>query len=311
MIVISIIIPSYNSAHFIRNAIDSVLESVIYTDEYEIIVVDDGSSDNIKDVMELYKKHNNIILINQLNRGLSGARNTGIKNARGKYLVFLDADDIIMPDKLTKQFQYLESNSGVDIVYSNSLFFDNINFNNELSTNFPIYEGNILSNLLYGNFIHVNSVMVRKDVVLSVGGFDENFRELEDWDLWLRMSLQGSKFGYIPEVLSKVRVHSDSMTANQERMNEAMVRVLEKTIKKINSSSIGFSKLLLKAEEAKMIYLLMLNRRLEVLINLLKLPLSYGLSFIPLSLKFLVKLLINHKNINTTTKNLELIWKGH
>jgi glycosyltransferase involved in cell wall biosynthesis len=221
---ISIIIPSFNTAHYLCEAVDSVLNSTFK--DFEIIIVDDGSTDNTKQVVSKYNNTPSVNYIYQSNKGLAGARNTGISAAQGKYLVFLDSDDVILSDKLEVQFNYLENNKDIDVVYSLSECFVENDLNDRIKINFPIFEGNVLPQLLNGNFMHVNSIMVRKEKVVAVGCFNSNYRELEDWDLWLRMSIEGSKFKCISHVLSLVRVRRDSMTANQDKMNKSMFNVL-------------------------------------------------------------------------------------
>ena len=307
---ISIIIPSYNSAHFIKSAVDSILLSDLSNKLYEVIVVNDGSSDNIVEVIEGYNKYDNIILVNQLNKGLAGARNTGIKQAKGKYLVFLDADDIILPNKLSKQLEYLDSNLDIDIVYSDSVFFEDKS-KNEFKTYFPHYEGSILKNLLYGNFIHVNSTMARKNKVTEAGCFDKEFRELEDWDLWLRMSLNGSKFVYIDKVLSKVRVHSNSMTSNQKKMNKAMLKTLIKFESFLfKSSSIDNYKL----DLYKAINLYAIKSRDDKFWMYNNKALSHlGFSFIRFYIKNILKWYLLKMNIisdKKSTEELERVWNN-
>ena len=157
MIQVSIIIPSYNSAHFLHAAINSVLANSLMPEYYEIIIIDDGSTDNITEVLRQYDQHENIHLVSQQNKGLSSARNAGIHLAKGLYVVFLDADDIVMPEKLRLQLEFLEDNKNIDVVYTKSVFFNDLDISDEINSNFPVNEGDILNNLLYGNFIHVNS----------------------------------------------------------------------------------------------------------------------------------------------------------
>ena len=221
---ISIIIPSYNTAHYLCEAVDSVLMSTFK--DFEVIIIDDGSTDNTKDVVRKYDNIPAVRYIYQSNKGLAGARNAGISVALGKYLVFLDSDDVVLPEKLMLQFDFLEQNNDVDVVYSLSECFVENDLNERIKINFPIFEGDVLSHLLNGNFMHVNSIMVRKEKVVAVECFNSNYRELEDWDLWLRMSVGGSKFKCISRVLSLVRVRRDSMTANQDKMNKSMFKVL-------------------------------------------------------------------------------------
>lgn len=305
---ISIIIPTYNSAHMVCDTINSVLSSK--EEDYEIIVVNDGSTDNTETVIASYLSDKRIKYIEQENKGLSGARNTGVLNAKGEYLVFLDADDIILPDKLTIQKNYLEENPDYDIAYSNSEWFIEDDFENTRKVNFPVYTEHIINHLIFGNFIHVNSVMVRKDAIIKAGLFDEKLRELEDWDLWLRMALNGSKFGFTPGVYSKVRIRKGSMTSNQVRMNGTMVKVLEKTINQIEKTKRSDkASLLVSACHAMAIYKLQANQRKSYLSFLFKTLNKQGIGFFPVFIKQLIKYVFPYLQKNKTTSEIEKIWR--
>jgi len=221
---ISVIIPTYNTANLVGEAIESVYNSTYKN--FEIIVVDDGSTDNTKQVIEQLKQKFEFSYIHQQNIGLAGARNTGIEKATGDFLVFLDSDDVVLPKKFQMQLDYFSSNKNQDAVYSYSDCFVEDNLDDRFNIGLPIFEGKVLSNLLFGNFMHVNSLMVRTSKVREVGLFNINYKELEDWDLWIRMSLKGSEFYCVKEVLSLVRVRKGSMTNNQNKMNKAMDKVL-------------------------------------------------------------------------------------
>ncbi len=304
---ISIIIPCYNSAHMVSDSINSVLEST-YKD-YEIILVNDGSNDNLKEVIFPYFYDNRILYIEQKNKGLSGARNTGIKNATGQYLVFLDADDIITPKKLEVQQKFLDDNPSIDLVYSNSEWFIENDLDNTREVRFPVYTGDVIEHLIFGNFLHVNSVMVRKEAVVKAGLFDETLRELEDWDLWLRMALGGSQFGFTPGVLSKVRIRKGSMTSNQVKMNSTMVLVLEKTIKQIQTTNAkNKGKLLNSAYKAMAIYKLQAKQRKGYVKYLCKTLYKQGICFFSTFLKQIIKYSFPYFQKNKTTSEIEKIW---
>lgn len=304
---ISVIIPCYNSAHMVSHTLDSVLNST--HKDCEIILVNDGSNDNLSVVISRYLENNRIKYIEQENKGLPGARNTGIRNAKGQYLVFLDADDIIGPEKLSIQKKYLDENPSIDIVYSNSEWFIEDDINNTHKVNFPVYTQDILGKLIYGNFIHVNSVMVRKEAVEKAGLFDENLRELEDWDLWLRLALGGSKFGFTPGVHSKVRIRKGSMTSNQKKMNETMIKVLEKTINQIHTiNPKNKSTLLSAAYRAIAIYKLQANQRSGYLRFLCRTFYQQGIGFAPTLFKQAIKYSFPFLQKNKTTSDIEKVW---
>ncbi len=305
---ITIIVPSYNSAHLISTTLDSIIQSTYQS--YEVLIIDDESTDNTKVIVEPYLRDKRFNYIYQDNKGLAGARNTGIEHAKGQYLVFLDSDDVILPDKLQAQSEYLNTHPEIDLVYSNSQWFVEDDLNNTLPVKFPVYEGDVLPFLLYGNFIHVNSVMVRASKVKQLGGFDENFRELEDWDLWMRLAIQKSQFAHTPGILSKVRIRKGSMTSNQLLMNQAMVRVLEKNIPEL--ISLGYSQNIMnKAWHAWFIYRIKAKQTTGFLWDLLKITVQHGFTFIPTAIKMTLKyLLSSFIKDNKTTKELEKLWNN-
>ncbi len=307
----SIIIPSYNTAALLPLAVNSALNSSF--NDFEIIIIDDGSVDNTKEVVEQYwSDDKRVKYYFQQNKGLAGARNTGIQKASGKYLVFLDSDDIILQEKLHKQVDFLEKNLEYDAVYSKSVFFIEDSINKTVTTNFPCYQGSILNKLFYGNFIHVNSIMCRKSVVENVGLFNEQYRELEDWDLWLRMSVNGSKFGYIDEILSMVMLRKGSMTSNQLKMNKAMVKVLENLKNILKTKPELYSRFKYDYYYALNLFKINANINENYFNGLIKSLKETGPSFlvptIKLSLKQLYSRIFPLKN--KTTASLEEVWNG-
>ena len=308
---ISVIIPCFNSLLFVGDAIDSVFQSTISS--FEILVVDDGSQEPVEPYLRArYPNAENLKCIRQENRGLSGARNTGIREAAGEFLVFLDADDLILPEKLNIQLQYLRANPAADIVYSMSEWFKENDPDHSFSVQFPIYEGDILTNLLYGNFIHVNSVMIPKKLVVEAGAFDESFKELEDWDLWLRLAIKSKNFACIRTILSKVRVHATSMTSNQLRMNNAMVRVMLKNKSGILTRHSSRNSIKICYYDALLQFCLLAKQKKTGWKFLLEAFRITGIGFSPKGLKFLLKWLrsLVYSPVNQTTKELEHVWNA-
>jgi glycosyltransferase involved in cell wall biosynthesis len=308
---VSVIIPNYNTAHYIEAAIESVLAS--QGADFEVIVVDDGSSDRSREVLAGYEADPRIRCIFQQNKGLAGARNTGIKAATGDYLVFLDSDDLVLPEKLALQAGYLDAHPEYEAVYSRSVCFVEDDPEELVPVNFPVYVGDIQDNLLYGNFIHVNSVMVRRMTVLDAGLFAEEFRELEDWDLWLRLSLRGGLFGFQDQVLSKVRLRKGSMTTQQERMNRTMLRVLEKHIAGMKTAARPIARLTwVKAYRALFMYRIIVGDTHRFFRELGKILWRLGLVFVYPALRLTARLLVNRiaPGTNKTTQAFEQVWKS-
>ena len=203
---VSVIIPTYNRAEMVKEAIQSVLEQT-YTD-YEIVVVDDGSTDNTRDVVNaLNRRFNKIRYIYQENKGRSAARNRGIRTALGDYIAFLDSDDRFLPEKLRMQVEVLESNSDAGMVYTNTI---NVDENGRMLADSDItrrkLSGCIYPELLFikGTSICTPSVLVRTQVLNEVGVFDETMDIAEDLDLWRRIARQ-YKVLQIPEPLTILR----------------------------------------------------------------------------------------------------------
>lgn len=309
--IVSVIIPSYNTGNLLPLSVNSVLKSTL--SNFEVIIIDDGSSDNAEKVVkENWESESRVKYYYQHNKGLAGARNTGIQHAIGKYLVFLDSDDIVLPEKLEKQVSFLENNKMFDAVYSKSIFFIENELDETIMTNFPCYSGNILKPLLYGNFIHVNAIMCRKEVVEKAGLFNQEYRELEDWDLWLRMNINGSKFGYIDDVLSMVMLRRGSMTSNQLKMNKAMVKVLEnlKPMLELNPDINSACKY--DYHYALNLYRINAKVNTRFYSGLVKSFNDVGISFLWPTLKLFTKRMIATivPLKNKTTASLEEVWNG-
>jgi len=231
---VSVIIPTYNSAQYICETLDSVLAQT-YKD-YEIIVVDDGSTDNTREVLKPYMSK--IKYIYKENGGPASARNVGIKNARGEYIAFLDSDDIWLPEKLEKQIEYLQSNPDIALVYSDCIRFNENGVCQRKSNVYHLREGYIFFKLLEGNFITTSTVIVRRECLDKVGYFDEELDDLkhsEDYDLWLRIS-RSFKIGYIREPLVKYRVRESGLNrSNIDRAYKALLKVFDKNTKDIQN----------------------------------------------------------------------------
>jgi len=227
-VTISIIIPAYNMREWIDETLESVWDQT-YND-FEIIVVDDGSIDGIKSYLE--NKYLHLLkIIRQQNRGLAGARNTGIRHAEGKFLFFLDADDIIMPEKLERQVHILNSRPEIGVVYSDYALFYN-DKNKQLDhPQVDIPEGIIWEQLLKMNCMVVHAALMRKELILKYGYFDETMRSCADWDLWLRLALHGVQFAFDGSKSALYRQRNDSLSRNLVVKAKADLTVLQNASK--------------------------------------------------------------------------------
>jgi glycosyltransferase involved in cell wall biosynthesis len=226
---VSVIIPTYNSAPYLPEALDSVL-SQSYQD-FEIILVDDGSKDSTKEVIRPYL--NKLTYLYQDNKGSSSARNLGLNVADGDYLVFLDADDILFPDKLCHQVRFLDSNPDIDVVYSNGYRFKISDDGREYKKLFSksgylnVHLGNPQVSL---SIISIHcpfplfTAMARRETVEAVGGFDEELMALEDWDLWYRVANKAT-FYYLDILVGKYRQVPGSITDSFHRQSQAKEKI--------------------------------------------------------------------------------------
>ena len=207
---VSIIIPTYNQARFVAETVDSALAQTY--PNVEVIVVDDGSTDGTQAVLAAYRE--NTRYIRQENRGLPGARNTGFLASQGDYLLFLDSDDLIPPEKLALHVSLLEAEPDFGLVYSawQQINEDGTQVLGEVR---PNQQGWLLKELLLRSvFFFASAAVVRRECLEKVGPFDESLRWGEDADMWLRLARAGYAFGYLDQPLLQYRIHADSMTAH-------------------------------------------------------------------------------------------------
>jgi len=197
---VSILLPSFNRAHLLYRAIKSILSQTFQ--DFELIIVDDGSSDNTEEVVKSFKDSRIIYIRHDKNKGASAARNTGLQVAGGEYIAFQDSDDEWLPEKLEKQIKVFETApSGVGVVYTS--FWKYLNNNDKIYIPDPQIkqkEGCIFKELLKHNLIGLPTAIIRKECFEKVGKFDEELFCLEDWDLFIRIS-RYYQFMFIDEPL--------------------------------------------------------------------------------------------------------------
>jgi len=232
---VSIIIATYNFEKFLKETIESVFQQTFQ--DWELIIVDDGSTDKTSEIVKPYLLDKRVRYIFQPNRGLPAARNVGLGASSGKYIQFLDADDLIHPEKLKKQAQFLDSHPEIDGVICQHRFFKTNVSNSTMSHGFSKVRNDIKRELLKGNFIVVNAPLVRKSAVERVGSFDESLTSTEDWDLWLRLSLSGSVFEPLEEELAYVRLNESRMTCDTANLYVGRYKVIQRTLKLIPKTS--------------------------------------------------------------------------
>jgi len=222
---VSVIIPAFNASQFISQAIESVLSQTFK--DYELIVVDDGSTDETAALVLRYGER--LRYVYQKNQGLSSARNTGIVKASGELLAFLDADDYWDRKKLEHQTDLLDRTPGTGVVYTALKVVDQDDHGIEERR--CSLRGHLLSSLLTENCVTPSSALVRRECLEKVGTFDENLSASEDWDLWLRIAPFYS-FDFIDLPLTFYRVHAGSMHKDLARMERNVFQVLDKLFKR-------------------------------------------------------------------------------
>jgi glycosyltransferase involved in cell wall biosynthesis len=227
--VVSVIIPSYNTSAFIAETMDSVLDQTFK--DYEIIVVNDGAPDTEELERALEPYRGKFTYIKQENRGLAGARNTGLRAARGKYVAFLDSDDAWLPELLTEQVAFLEDHSECDIVYSDALLFGDTPLAGTKHSLLAPSEGEVTikSLLTFRCNVFVSSVVAKRQTFLDLGLFDDTHRYCsEDWECWLRLLKKGAHISYQQKPLMRYRIRKGSLSANSVKLYEGALKALDK-----------------------------------------------------------------------------------
>lgn len=229
---VSVIMPAYNAEKYIAESIRSVLAQTY--SGWELIVVDDGSSDGTGGVArEFVARDSRIKYIFQENGRLGKARNTGLKNARGELIAFLDSDDLWIETKLEAQMRAMGENDA-DVVFSDCYIFHNENTADE-RTRFGSFSGKfsgreILDLLMYQNRIPVLTVLLKRASLDRVGGFEEGkpYHGLEDYDLWLKLARAGFVFYGISDALARYRKHAAAMSAVQSSVFKPMLLIVQR-----------------------------------------------------------------------------------
>ncbi len=224
---VSVIIPTFNCARFLGRALDTAFAQT-FTD-YEVIVVDDGSTDNTQDVLGRYGAKINYLY--QPNRGLSAARNLALSKASGELIAYLDADDMWYPHKLKQQVAFLDAHTDCGLVHSDATFIDEndgILFYAYLRhTLRPGAQGACLLSLLRKNTVLTPTTVVeQRECIEKIGRFDERFRSCQDYFHWLLLAMEGVRFAYIDEPLAMYRKSMGSLSSNERRVWEELATIL-------------------------------------------------------------------------------------
>ena len=230
---VSIVTPAYNSSATVGETIESVL-SQTYSN-FEMIIVDDGSTDDTANVVHRFKD-NRIKYIYQSNKERSEARNNGIKNAKGEFIAFLDADDIWFPEKLEKQIELFEMDMKLGLVYSDLYLFEE-KFPQKVTLYSHIrklFRGNVpLRIIVEDNFIQSATPLVRRDVFDSLGNFDSDLIPCEDYDMWIRIIARYA-VDFVNQPLAYYRIHPNR--TSWKNMPDILFESTHKLIDKIEAN---------------------------------------------------------------------------
>jgi len=221
---VSIIVATYNQAGFIKESLESAFQQSFK--DFEIVVVDDGSTDDTESVLEPYRDR--IRYFYQTNSGPASAHNLGIENSFGQLVAFLNSDDLWLPHKLEIQVRYLDQHPEVGLVHGDYVRIDaeGRQIGSSIHTRRP--PSLTFADLIRHNTIGMSTVVVRKKWLEKVSGLDPGSNPTEDFDLWLRLAQAGCRFAYVPSVVGKWRRHSASISASRIRVHQAHIRILRK-----------------------------------------------------------------------------------
>ena len=219
---ISVIMPAYNAEKYIKEAIDSIL-SQTYGD-FELIVLNDCSKDRTEEIILSYRDDRIVYLKNPQNMGVAATLNRGLAAARGEYIARMDADDISLPQRFEKQVAFLDAHPEIAVLGTNCETFDESG---------PLYTGwsatdpaQMKVDLLFSCGLAHPSVMMRREVVQSLGGYDLEFEGMEDYDLWCRVA-ESHGVTTLADILFRYRVHSGQVTKNPSEKYMARLRRLK------------------------------------------------------------------------------------
>jgi glycosyltransferase involved in cell wall biosynthesis len=230
---VSVIVPCFNYGRYLSETVRS-LAGQSYA-KWECIIVDDGSTDDTPQIgARLSEADSRVRCVRQQNAGLSAARNAGIRLARGEFVQLLDADDVLEPEKLRVQVEFLQQRPEVDIAVGDAAYFDHGSSTGPRprQSAWPgrAQRHGVLAALVGDNICVVNAALARRSVFDSVGLFDESLPAHEDWDFWVRCAAAGHQFGFISlgNDRALVRQHGESMSTSRDLMFRTHVSVREK-----------------------------------------------------------------------------------
>jgi glycosyltransferase involved in cell wall biosynthesis len=224
---VSVVIPAYNVAAYIGETLGSVFAQTF--GDYEVIIINDGSPDTLELERVLAPFLERIVYLTQENGGAAVARNRGVQAARGEFVAFLDADDLWLPDYLAEQLEFVRSGD-YDLVYPDALLFGDSPLAGRTFMETAPSNGEVTFKSLISGQCNVitSGVVARRQLILDAGLFDEQLRNAQDFDLWLRLVRRGARAAYQRKVLLRYRFHENSLSGDALNRINRELRVLGK-----------------------------------------------------------------------------------
>lgn len=232
---VSVILTVYNGESYLSTAIESIFKQTFR--DFELIVINDGSTDTTSAIIESYSDPRVIYLQNEKNIGSSKSLNKGLSIARGRYIAIMDADDISMPERFSKQFKFLESNPEVGVCGTWNNVIDKKG-NLVGKARHPVSSNVISCFLLFDNCISNPTTMYRKKIIQDIGYYNSEFIVALDYDLWTR-TIGHYKFSNIPEFLLSYRKHGGNMSHNPEKFHQEDYSIRKREIEKLLEHSLS------------------------------------------------------------------------
>ena len=228
---VDVIIPTFNRADCLERAIQSVLKQTY--NNFKLYIVDDGSTDQTREVLKAYANDLRVTILKQVNKGVSSARNLAAINSNSPWISFLDSDDEWLPNKLEKQINFLKLNTTCRFLHSEEIWIRNgVRVNPKIKHNKNSID--LFKRSLEFCLISPSTVIMKRDLFLEYGQFDEDFIVCEDYDLWIQI-LAFEEIGFLPEfVTKKYGGHADQLSTKFVAMDywriKSMIKLLNKNI---------------------------------------------------------------------------------
>ena len=271
---VSVVMPVYNSQKYLAEAIDSILAQTLR--DFELLAVDDGSSDNSAAIIQSYAQRDSRVKLiqHERNQGTSTARQSGIAAATSELIAIMDSDDVSLPQRLELQVAKLSANPAIGVLGGQAL-----KMTPEMAPlapyTVPQRHSLIVLHLFLGLFIVGGTTMIRRELLEAVGGFDERIRFAEDLDLWTRFAMQGGvRFHNLPDVLINYRIHQQSQTRSHDPATLAQARIprlnmLEQLWGQRSEATVDRFERLETRQTQSLVQWLLLNRDLRRLVKAL------------------------------------------